>query len=256
MSELWQYRELFYLLAGRDVKLRYKQTLLGVLWVLIQPLSTMLVFTVLFGKVAGLPSNGAPYPIFYLSALLPWTYFSTTLGLVSNSLIGNANLLTKVYFPRIVLPAATGLAGLLDLAIGSLSMLAALAYYRVPPTWFLLLWPVLVLPLFVLTLGLGMVFASLNVRYRDIKYAIPFGVQLLLFLTPIIYPASSVRGRLGVLLQFNPLTGLIEAFRFSLFPQNPLNWSALLISLAMTVGLFLVGLWYFRSTERSFADIV
>jgi lipopolysaccharide transport system permease protein len=254
--EVWKYRELFYFLASRDVKIRYKQTLLGVLWVIIQPLSTMVIFTVLFGRVAGLPSDGTPHPVFYLAALLPWTYFSTNLVQIGNSLVGNSGLLTKVYFPRMILPASVALAGLLDMLIGSVCLVAVMIYYRIPATAALVLWPFLVVLLFLLTLGIGMILAALNVKYRDIKYAIPFAVQILLFLTPIIYPASLVTGRYRLALALNPLSGLIEAFRFSIVPTTQMDWSVFGVSVLATVALSVGGVWYFHRTERAFADIV
>jgi lipopolysaccharide transport system permease protein len=256
VRELWRYRELFYFLALRDVKLRYKQTALGVVWVLIQPLFTMVVFTFLFGNLAKLPSDGTPHAVFYLSALLPWTYFSTVLAGIGNSLVSNANLLTKVYFPRIILPASVALAGLLDLLIGSICLVGVMAYFRLPPAWPLLFWPLLLVPLVCLTLGVGAFLAALNVRYRDIKYALPFVIQIWLFLTPIIYPASMVPGRFRVLLALNPLSGLIEAFRFCVAPARPMDWEALAISLGVTAVTLAVGLAYFRKTEQAFADIV
>jgi lipopolysaccharide transport system permease protein len=256
LHELWRYRELFYFLAWRDVTIRYKQTVLGVLWVVIQPLVATLIFTFLFGNLAGLPSDGTPHVVFYFSALLPWTYFSSALANVGNSLIGNVGLLTKVYFPRVILPASVALAGLVDLLIGSVLLVAIMLYYHIAPSWTLFLWPLLVIPLVALTLGVGMVVAALNVKYRDIKYAIPFGIQICLFLTPIIYPTSLFPPRFRFLLLVNPLTGLIEAFRFSLVPSRPMNWQALWASLAMTSVIFAIGLAYFRRTERAFADIV
>jgi lipopolysaccharide transport system permease protein len=254
--EIWKYRELFYFLANRDLKIRYKQTLLGVVWVVIQPLSTMLIFTVLFGRVAGLPSDGSPHAVFYLAALLPWTYFSTNLVQIGNSLVGNAGLLTKVYFPRIILPASVALAGLVDMLIGSICLIGVMIYYRIPPTTALVLWPLLVIMLFLFTLGIGQILAALNVKYRDIKYAIPFAVQVMLFLTPIIYPASIVTGRYRLALALNPLSGLIEAFRFSIIPTSQMDWAVFIVSIVATLSLGVGGVWYFQRTERAFADIV
>jgi lipopolysaccharide transport system permease protein len=256
IKELWRYRELFYFLALRDVKLRYKQTALGVLWVLIQPMFTMVVFTFLFGNLAKIPSDGTPHAVFYLSALLPWTYFSTVLAGVGNSLVSNANLLTKVYFPRIILPASVALAGLLDVLIGSLCLVGVLIFYRIPPTWPMLLWPILLVPLVCLTLGVGAFLAALNVRYRDIKYALPFVIQIWLFLTPIIYPASMVPRGFRMVLALNPLSGLIEAFRHCVAPVRPMDWDSLAVSLVLTAIMLGAGLAYFRRTERAFADIV
>ncbi len=256
VEEAWRYRELFYFFAWRDVKLRYRQTVLGAAWAIIQPLFTMVVFTVLFGRFAGMPSDGIPHPIFYYSALVPWTYFAGTLAYSGNSLLSNASLLTKVYFPRVALPASTVLSGLVDFALATLVLVAMMAYYGVPLGWRLLLWPLLVVPLVALALGVGMFLAALNVRFRDIKHAIPFATQLWLFVTPIIYPTSLVPERLRWLLALNPLTGLIEGFRASILPDRYLDWRLLAVSLALTGAIFILGALYFRRTERGFADVI
>ena len=256
LKELWQYRELFYFLAWRDVKLKYRQTLLGVLWAIVQPMFTMVVFTILFGHFAKLPSDGIPGPIFYYSALLPWMYFSTTLTYSGGSLVGNANLLTKIYFPRLILPASSVLSGLLDLAIGSLVLLGLMAYYHIRPSWGLFLWPALVILLAFLALAIGTLLAALNVRYRDIKHAMPFVIQLWLFATPIIYPTSLIPDRLRLLIAFNPLTGLIEAFRASLLPGRQVDWQLLGISFVITSIMLACSAMYFTRVERYFADIV
>jgi homopolymeric O-antigen transport system permease protein len=256
LRELWLYRELFYFFAWRDVKIRYKQTILGALWVIIQPFFTMVVFSVLFGGIVKVPVDGIPYPIFYFTALLPWTYFSTALSQSGNSLVGNANLLTKVYFPRIILPATPALVGILDLAIGFLVLLGMMLYYHLLPTWKLALWPVLVLPLGLLAFGLGMLLSALNVKYRDVKYVIPFLIQLLLFATPIIYPTNAIPDRFRWLISLNPLTGLIEAFRVICLPERQLDWCALAISTALTLCLVFVSTIYFSKTEEYFSDIV
>lgn len=256
LGELWEYRELFYFFAWRDIKIRYKQTALGVLWAVIQPLFTMAVFTVVFGQMAKIPSEGLPGPVFYFSALLPWIYFSSTLNTGGMSLVANSNLLTKIYFPRIILPAAAALGGLLDLAIGSVLLAALILYYHLPLTWHLLLWPVLVVPLVLLAFGISAFIAALNVKYRDIKYAIPFAIQLLLFVTPIIYPASIIPERFRWVLAVNPLSGLIESFRYVVDPRQVVHWQLVYISLGMTVFITWFGLVYFKRTERAFADIV
>ena len=241
IQELWQYRELFYFLTWRDIKIRYKQTILGALWAVIQPLFTMVVFTVLFGSMAGFPSDGTPHAVFYFSALLPWTYFSSMLAVVGSSLVSNSNLLTKVYFPRIILPVAAALAGLLDLAIGSLFLAVIMVYYHIPPRWSLLFWPLLTIPLMAMTVGVGAFLAALNVRYRDVKYAIPFAVQLLLFVSPIIYPVSFVPPRYRILLSLDPLSGIISAFRTTLLRTSPMDWQGLATSLAVTSVLLAAG---------------
>ena len=256
LHELWRYRELFYFLAWRDLKLRYKQTVLGVLWALIQPLFTMVVFTLFFGNLAKIPSDGAPYPLFYIAALLPWTYFSTTLATSGNSLVSNAQLITKVYFPRAILPVSGAMSGLVDFAIGCLILVGLMIYYGVRPDWAFLLWPVLLIPLVVLTLGISMILASLNVRYRDIKYALPFMIQLWLFVTPVIYPTSIIPQRFRFIAALNPLTGIIDAFRNSVIPSQVIDWQMLSLSCLLTGLVFVIGMTFFRNAERAFADIV
>jgi lipopolysaccharide transport system permease protein len=256
VREIWRYRELFYFLTWRDVKVRYKQTVLGVLWAVIQPFFTMVVFTVLFGQLANIPSDGIPRPVFYFSALLPWTYFATTLSNTGLSLVSNAGLLTKIYFPRIILPGSAALSALVDFLIGSVLLVGFIVYYQTPVGWNLLLWPVLVVPLMLLSLGVGMFLAAVNVKYRDIKYAIPFGIQLWMFLTPIIYPSSMIPERFQWLLAINPLSGLIEGFRYALFPSRVVHWDMLMLSVVMIVLVFAGAVVYFRRTERAFADIV
>jgi lipopolysaccharide transport system permease protein len=256
VSELWRYRELFYFLTWRDVKVRYKQTALGIAWAVVQPLMTMVVFSLLFGTLGKMPSDGIPYPLFYFGALLPWTYFSVTLSNSGNSLVANANLLTKVYFPRVILPTSAAFSGLIDFAVGCSVLVGLMLYYQVPPTWKLLLWPPLILLLFALSLGVSMILAALNVRYRDVKYTLPFLTQLWLFVTPVIYPVTLIPDRYRLLAALNPLTGVIDAFRASLLPSGRVDWSLLGVSSAVTVGLLLLAAIYFRRMERIVADIV
>jgi len=256
LKEVWQYRELFFFMVWRDVKIRYKQTLLGASWAIIQPFFTMIVFTIFFGRLAKMPSDGIPYPIFSYSALLPWTFFAGALNLSGNSLVVNSNLITKVYFPRITIPAAAVFSGLVDFAIAFTVLLGMMVYYQIEFTWGLLMWPLLLIPLVLVALGVGMILSSLNVKYRDIKYTIPFGIQLWLFLTPVIYPTSIIPERFRFLAALNPLTGLIETFRATILPGREVNLHGLLISLAVSVMLFVAGFVYFRKTERNFADII
>lgn len=256
LREIWDYRELFYFLAWRDVKVRYKQTVLGVLWAVIQPLFTMVIFTVVFGQMANIPSGGIPRPLFYFSALLPWIYFSSTLNNAGLSLVSNAGLLTKIYFPRIIFPAAAVLSGLLDFLIGSILLIGFIVYYQLPLGWNFLLWLALTVPLVLLTFGVATFLAALNVKYRDIKYAIPFGIQLWLFMTPIIYPSILFPERFRWLLALNPLSGLIEAYRYALFPTQAVQWEVVGFSLAVTAAVFVGGVVYFNRTEKAFADIV
>lgn len=256
LRELWRYRELFYFLAWRDVKVRYKQTVLGVLWVILQPVLSVFVFTLFFGKLANIPSDGTPYPVFYFCGLLPWIYFSATLANAGNSLIGNANLLSKVYFPRAVLPASVALTGLVDFCIGSAFFLCILVYYQGAPGWRLLLWPALVIPLVMLALGISMFLAALSVKYRDIKYTVPFLIQLWLFVTPVIYPMSIIPDSYRVFVGLNPLSGIVEAFRTCIEPTKQMDWQLLGLSCSTALFILLLGTVYFRRMERTFADIV
>lgn len=256
LGEIWQYRELFVFLVWRDLKIRYTQTVLGAAWAVLQPLLTMIVFSVLFGQLAKMPSDGIPYPIFSYCALLPWTFFSTALIHSGNSLVTNMQFVTKVYFPRAIVPAAAVLSGLADLSIASLVLLAMMAAYGIPIGPGLLLWPALIVPLTLLAVGLGLFLAAINVRYRDIKYVLPFLIQLLLFLTPIIYPTSMIPERFRFLAQLNPLTGLIEAFRATALGRWHMDWHLLGFSVGASLAIFLLALAFFRREERTFADII
>ena len=256
IRELWSYRELVYFLAWRDVKVRYTQTVFGVLWAVIQPLFTMVVFTLLFGQLAKISTNGMPGPVFYFSALVPWIYFSTTVSRGGMSLVSNNVLLTKIYFPRMILPAAIALANLVDFLIGSVFLLGFVVYYNVPIGWHLVLWPFLVMLLMLLAFGIGAFVAALNVKYRDVQHALPFAVQLLMFFSPIIYPSNLIPERFQWLLALNPLTGIIEGFRYVMAPDRPFDWGPLKFSVAVTLVVFLVGVAYFRSADREFADVI
>ena len=256
VSELWRFRELLYFLAWRDVKVRYKQAALGVAWAIIQPLFTMFIFTLFFGRLAGVPSDGIPYPLFSLCALVPWTYFSGTLSQAGNSLISNSNLITKVYFPRALLPAASALGGMPDFLVGSGVLVVMMFYYRVKPSWSLLLAPLFVFGMMVLVFGMSMLLAAMNVRYRDVKYAIPFLIQIWLFVTPIIYPSTFLPKRFQQILALNPMAGIVEGFRSCLFPNRPMDLTLVGTSAAVTLVVLVVGALYFRKTERTFADII
>lgn len=256
MRELWHYRELFYFMVWRDVKVRYKQSILGGLWAIVQPFMTMVVFTVFFHRVAKIPSDGVPYPIFSYSALLPWTYFSGAILASGSSLVANRNLITKVYFPRVVIPAASAMRGLVDFSIAAMFLLGMMVYYGFAPSWELALWPLLVIHLLMLALGMGMIFSALNVKYRDVQHMLPFLVQLWMFVTPIIYPTSMIPQRWRWLMALNPASGIIEAFRSSVIPDRAVDWPQLGISFGVTVGIFVGGALYFRCTANSFADIV
>jgi lipopolysaccharide transport system permease protein len=254
--DLWRYRELFYFLAWRDVKVRYKQTALGVAWAVLQPVMTMVIFTLLFGKLGNMPSDGIPYPLFYFAALLPWTYFAATLSHSGSSLVANANLVTKVYFPRVILPTSAAFSGLVDFAVGCVLLFGMMVYYTIHPSWELLLWLPLVGLLFILALGISMILAALNVKYRDVKYTLPFLVQLWLFATPVIYPISIIPQRYRLLVALNPVSGIIDAFRASLVPGKHIDWQLLWISSMITLAIFSIAVVYFKKTERAFADIV
>ncbi len=257
VRELWRYRELFYFMVWRDIKVRYKQSVLGALWAIVQPFCTMVVFTLFFNRVANVqPPDDMPYPVFSYSALLPWTYFSGAITQAGLSLVNNRNLLTKVYFPRVIIPSSSAMRGLLDFSIASVILVGLMAYYRFVPSWELLLWPVLILPLLMLALGVGMLFAALNVRYRDVQYVLPFFTQLWLFVSPIIYPLSLIPEKWQPLMALNPLAGIIEAFRACLVPSRSIDLHLFGISLAVTTVIFIVGAVYFKQTARSFADIV
>ena len=256
ISDFWHYRELLYFLAWREVKVRYKQAALGAAWAIIQPLFTMIIFTLFFGRLAGVPSDGIPYPLFSFCALVPWTYFAGTLSLAGNSLVSNANLVTKVYFPRVLLPAATVISGMLDFVIGSVFLFFMMIYYHVKPGWNLLLVPVFVISMMLLALGISMLLAAINVRYRDVKYALPFIIQIWLFVTPIIYPVTFLPAKYQKVLALNPMAGIVEGLRACLFSAHQMPWKLVEISWSMTLVLLIVGAIYFRKTEKSFADIV
>lgn len=255
LRDLWIYRELLYFLIWRDVKVRYRQTALGVAWAVIQPLCAMLIFTVFFGKLAGIQSEGVPYPLFAYAALLPWTFFANALTNSGNSLVGSQNLITKVYFPRMVIPIAAVAAGLVDFGIAFLLLFGLMVWYQVVPgVGVLLLLPLTIL-ISLLAVGVGMWMSALNVKYRDIRYALPFVTQLWMFVSPIIYPASMLPAKYRWMMAVNPLTGIIEGFRSALFARA-VNWQGLAVSSLLTAGILLYALYAFRRMEREFADIV
>jgi lipopolysaccharide transport system permease protein len=256
LHDLWVYRELLYFLTWRDIKVRYKQTLLGASWAIIQPLFAMLIFTLFFGKLAGIKSDGIPYPIFAYAGLLPWTFFSNAITNSGNSLVGSSNLITKVYFPRMIIPGAAVAAGLVDFAIAFVVLAGLMIYYGIALSWSLLALPFLVALTALLALGVGLWLSALNVKYRDIRYVLPFLVQLWMFASPIIYPASLMPPRWRWLLRINPLTGIIEGYRAALLARTPFDWPALIISVIVTLVLLAYSALEFRRMERSFADII
>ncbi|HEV8430593.1 MAG TPA: ABC transporter permease [Pyrinomonadaceae bacterium] len=255
LHELWLYRELLYFLTLRDIKVRYKQTLLGVSWVLLQPLLTTIVFTIFLGVLLQVPSEGTPYVLFVYAGLLLWTFFSAAVISSSNSLVTSAHLITKVYFPRAILPVSAVGARLLDLAIAFLVLICLMAYYRVGLTWAILLLPVLVALITLLAVGVGMVTSAINVKYRDVGVLIPVLLQLWMYASPVVYPASLVPTRWQRLYELNPLVGLIGNFRAAAL-GGPINWIALAWSVGIIVGLLVYAAFLFRRMETHFADIV
>ena len=257
LRDVWAYRELLYFLAWRDVKVRYKQTALGVAWAILQPLLTMLISSLIFGRLGGFGSRsgGIPYPIFVYAGLLPWTFFSNAIISSGNSLVGSANLITKVYFPRMIIPGAAVIAGLVDFFIAFVLLIALMLYYRLDLTWNLLLFPVLVILTALLATGVGMWLSALNVKYRDIRFALPFMVQFWMFLSPVFYPSNVLPAKYRWAFALNPLTGMIDAYRSSLFGQ-PVNWAGLGISSLITIAILVYGSYTFRRMEKTFADIV
>lgn len=255
LRDLWHYRDLLYILMLRDIKVRYKQTALGAAWAIIQPLFTMLIFSLFFGRLAGMPSDGIPYPLFAYAGLLPWTFFSNAITNSGNSLVGSSNLITKVYFPRMIIPMASVGSGLLDFAIAFGLFIALMFYYGVSLSINILMLPVLIVLTSLLAIGVGMWMSALNVKYRDIRYALPFLVQLGLFATPIIYPASLVPEKYRWLLWLNPVAGQIEAYRSAFFGK-PFDWLALGISAVLTLVILFYAAFMFKRMEKSFADII
>lgn len=256
LRELWHYRELLYFLVWRDVKVRYKQTVLGAAWAILQPIATMVVFTLFFGRLAGVPSDGVPYPLFSLAALVPWTFFSTGLVQSSNSLVGSQQLITKVYFPRLAIPIASVLAGVVDFALAFVVLLGVMvAYGTVPGPRVVWILPLLTLA-FVTALGVGLWLAALHVRYRDVRYVMPFFVQLWLLATPIAYPSSLLAEPWRTLYGINPMVGVVEGFRWALLGTDTAPGPAVAISSLVAVALLLGGVVYFRRTERTFADVI
>ena len=254
LREFWSSRELLYFMIWRDVKVRYKQTALGVAWAVIQPLFTMLIFTIFFGRLAGIPSENVPYPVFAYSALLPWTFFSNAVTNSGNSLVGSSNLITKVYFPRMIIPAAAVGAGLVDFAIAFLVFVALMLYYGIMPSWQIFMMLPMLLLATLLALGVGMWTSALNVKYRDIRYALPFLMQLWMFMSPIIYPVSLLK-RWQWVLAINPLTGIIEGFRAALLGRV-FPWPSIAVSAVITLLTLLFAAYSFRRMEKRFADIV
>jgi lipopolysaccharide transport system permease protein len=260
LYELWQNHELLYILVWRDIKVRYKQTALGVIWIVLQPIVSIIVFTLLFGGLLGVPSNGAPYPLFALAALLPWQYFSGALMRASTNLVDNAHVVTKVYFPRLIFPLVGVTAGLVDLLIAFLVFVVLMLYYRVPPTWALLTLPFFTALAMCTALGFGLWLSALNVRYRDIKHLLPFVLQIWMYVTPVIYSSSLIPEPFRVILALNPMTGVVEGFRWALLKgqlETTAPWGGLfLIAIVIMLVVLISGIFYFRNTERTFTDAI
>ncbi|MBL1353141.1 MAG: ABC transporter permease [Zetaproteobacteria bacterium] len=254
-KELWAYRELFWVLTLRDIKVRYKQTVLGVVWAVLQPVLTMFIFTIVFGGLAKIPSDGYPYAIFVFAALLPWTFFANAVSTSSTSLITASNMVSKVYFPRLIIPLSSIGSGLVDLAISTLVLFALMIWFGVGWSLNLLLIPVLLAAVIFTALGVGTLLSALTVAYRDFRFVVPFMVQIWMYATPVVYPVSLVPEKWQWLLFLNPMTGVIEAFR-SAFLDRPFDLPSIGISLLMSMVIFIVGVAYFERVERRFADII
>jgi lipopolysaccharide transport system permease protein len=255
-GELWAYRELLYFFVWRELKVRYKQTVVGAAWAVIQPFLTMLIFSLFFGKLAHIPSGGLPYPIFYYSALLPWMYFASSLQNATNKIVENQNVITKVYFPRLILPISGTVSGLVDFGISFLMFVAIMIYYRIHPGWAILMLPVFLLLAVLTALGVGLWLSALNAIYRDVRYIVPFLVQFWMFASPVVYPSSLVPTKWRWLYGLNPMAGVIEGFRWSLTGTGDPPNRMLLVSSVAVVGVLLGGLMYFQKMETTVADVV
>ena len=256
VRNLWQYRELLYFLTWRDIKVRYKQTVLGAAWAIIQPFMTMVVFSLFFGKLAKMPSDGIPYPLFAFSALVPWMFFSNGLTQSSNSLVQNAHMLKKIYFPRLIMPIATIASGVVDFLIAFAVLLLMMAYYGIMPTANVVWLPFLLVLEIATALGVGLWLSAMNVHFRDVRYVVPFLVQFWLFATPIAYPSSLLSEPWRVLYGFNPMVGVVEGFRWALLGTQTAPGPIILVSTLVSVTVLITGVFYFRRMERTFADTV
>ena len=255
--DLWRYRELFYILAWRDIAVRYKQTIIGVLWAVLRPLLTMMIFVVVFGKIAKLPSEGIPYPIFVFAAMLPWTFFATAFSDSSNSLIGNANLISKVYFPRLIIPASSVIVAGVDFLISFVILIGLMLWYQLIPDWHILTLPLFLLLGFFAALGAGLYIAALNVKYRDFRFVIPFIVQLGLYISPVGFSTTIVPEKYQILYYLNPMVAVIDGFRWAISGgKTAFNMTELTVSIVVITTLCIVGVLHFRKTEKTFADVI
>ena len=256
-KDLWRYRELFYFLAWRDILVRYKQTAIGIAWALIRPFLTMVVFTVVFGNLAKLPSEGVPYPILVFAAMLPWQFFANSLAECSNSLITNANLISKVYFPRLIVPTSAVIVSFVDFLISGMILLALMVWYNFVPNWRILTLPLFILIAFAAAIGAGLWLAALNVKYRDFRYIVPFIVQFGLYISPVGFTSSIVPERWRLLYSMNPMVGVIDGFRWAILGgESKLDWPGFTLSMGLVALILASGIWYFRKTERTFADVI
>ncbi len=256
-KDLWRYRELFYFLAWRDILVRYKQTAIGIAWALIRPFLTMIVFTVVFSTLAKLPSEGGPYPILVFAAMLPWQFFANSLSESSNSLITNANLISKVYFPRLIVPTSAVVVSFVDFMISGMILLGLMAWYNFVPSWRILTLPLFILMAFAAALGAGLWLASLNVKYRDFRYIVPFIVQFGLYISPVGFSSSVVPQKWRLLYSVNPMVGVIDGFRWAILGGGAqLYWPGFILSMGLVTLLLASGVWYFRKVERTFADVI
>ncbi len=256
-KDLWIYRELFYFLSWRDILVRYKQTAIGIAWALLRPLLTMIVLTIVFGKLAKLPSEGVPYPILVFTAMLPWQFFANALSESSNSLIDNTNLISKVYFPRLVIPTSSVIVSFVDFLLSGIILFGLMAWYDFWPTWRVLVLPLLIFMAFALAMGAGLWIAAMNVKYRDFRYIVPFIVQFGLYISPVGFSSSVIPENWRLLYSLNPMVGVIDGFRWAILGKDiALYLPGFLLSLSLVALLFAGGLWYFRKTERTFADVI
>ncbi len=256
-QDIWKYRELFYFLAWRDILVRYKQTFIGIAWALIRPFLTMIVFTIVFGNIAKLPSPGVPYPILVFSAMLPWQFFSNSLSECSNSLITNSNLISKIYFPRLIVPTSAVVVSFVDFLVSGMILLGLMAWYNFVPSWRIITLPFFIAIAFAASIGAGLWLASLNVKYRDFRYIVPFIVQFGLYISPVGFSSSVVPEKWRLLYSLNPMVGVIDGFRWAILGrQYTLFLPGFLLSLLLVIFFLITGIWYFRKTERTFADVI
>ena len=256
-KDLWRYRELFYFLAWRDILVRYKQTAIGITWALIRPFLTMIVFTVVFGQLAKLPDQGVPYPIPVFAGMLPWQFFSNALGECSNSLVGNANLISKVYFPRLIVPTSAVIVSFVDFLISGMILLGLMAYYNFVPDWRILTLPVFILISFAASMGVGLWLAALTVQYRDFRFVVPFIIQFGLYISPVGFSSSIVPDQWRLLYSINPIVGVIDGFRWAILGgESKLYLPGFILSLVLVLLSLWSGIWYFRKMERTFADVI